>query len=232
MNSTINIALVDDEALFREGLTKLLNNYLNFQVIYSLSNGEDLIDQLEKGSQFPDVFIFDLKLRPLDGIEMTKMIEQKYPESKIIILSSYYSPSFTNYMVRLGVNAFLPKNINPKELIFAIEMVYDKGLYFSKEYAEAVKVQKLQMPKKLQFKNSEEITKKELEILILFCRGFSNQQVADKTSRSMRVIEDNRQHLYAKTGAKNTAGLIVYALMHELVDIDKQLLDFTSSPLW
>ncbi len=232
MNSKIYIALVDDETLFREGIAKILNEYLQFQVIYSLSSGQELIDKLDAGSQYPDVIILDLKMKPLDGIETTKIIKQKFPESKIIIISSYYSPSFINYMVRLGVNAFLPKNINPKELIFSVDMVYEKGLYFTKEYAEAFKVQNLQMPKKPHFDKNEGITKKELEILKLICHGQTNQQVAKTTSRSVRTIEGHRQHLLDKTGAKNTAGLVVYALMHKLVDVDKKLLEYTISPNW
>jgi DNA-binding NarL/FixJ family response regulator len=232
MNSKIYIALIDDEILFREGVIKILDDYLQYQVLYSLTSGEDLMDRLEAGSQFPDLFILDLKMQPIDGIEITKIIKARYPESKIIILSSYYSPSFINYMVRLGVNAFLPKNIDPKELVFSIDMVYERGHYFTKEYAEAFRVQKLQMAKKPFFENNEGITKKELEILKLICHGNSNQEVADKTYRSVRTIEGHRQNLLEKTGAKNTAGLVVYALMHELVNIDQQLLEYTITPSW
>ncbi len=232
MQSPVYIAIIDDEALFREGISNLLNAYSQFKVIYSFPSGQDLLDKLETASQFPDILILDLKMKPLDGIETTKIIRRQYPESKIIILSSYYSPSFINYMVRLGINAFLPKNTNPKELIFAIDMVYDKGLYFTKEYAEAFRIQNLQMPKKPRFKNTEGITKRELEILKLICHGYTNQQVAEKTDRSIRTIEGHRQHLLDKTGTKNTAGLVVFALMHELVNVDKQLLDYTISPSW
>ena len=232
MNSKIYIALVDDESLFREGITKLLNEYMQYQVIYSLTNGQELLDKLENGSQFPDVFILDLKMQPLDGIETTKAIKKQYPESKIIILSSYYSPSFINYMIRLGVNAFLPKNTNPKELIFSIDMVNEKGLYLTKEYAEAFRVQNMQMPRKPFFDNTETISKKELEILNLICHGYTNQQIAEKTVRSIRTIEGHRQHLLDKTGAKNTAGLVVFALMHKLVNIDKLLLEYTITPSW
>lgn len=226
------LALIDDESSFREGITNLLKESLHYHVIYSLSNAEDLLVKLEKGSQFPDIFILNLKMKPLDGIETTKIIRKKYPESKIIILSSYYSPSFINYMFRLGVNAFLPKNINPKELVFAIDKVYEKGLYFTKEYAEAFRVQNLQMPQKPKFKNIEAFTKKEHEILKLICHGFTIQQVAEKTSSDIQTIEENRQYLLHKTGAKNNTGLVVYALHHNLIDIDKQLLEYTINPSW
>jgi len=232
MNLPINIAIVDDEALFREGITNLLNQNKPFKVVHSLASGQLLMDLIIETGRLPDVLILDLKMLPLDGIETTKIIRQKYPHSKIVILSSYYSPSFINYMVRLGVNAFLPKNTAPDELIAALKMVHEKGLYFTKEYAEAFRVQNLQMPKKPHFSNVESITKKELEILKLICHGFTNQQVAEKTDRSIRTIEGHRQHLLDKTGAKNTAGLVVFALMHELVDVDKQLLDYTITPSW
>ena len=88
------------------------------------------------------------------------------------------------------------------------------------------------MPLKPKFKNSEGITKKEHEILKLICHGNSNQQVAEKTSTSIRTIERHHKHLLDKTGARNTAGLVVFAIMHELIDIDKQLLEYTISPSW
>lgn len=232
MVNKMYLALIDDESLFREGITNILTEYVNYQVIYSLSNAENLLVKLQKGSQFPDIFILDLKMKPLDGIETTKILKQKYPECKIIILSSYYSPSFINYMVQLGVNAFLPKNINSKELVFAINMVYDKGLYFTKEYAEAFRIQNLQMPRQPKFENSEGITNKEHEIIKLICYGYSNQQIAEKTSRSIRTIEDQVEHLLDKTGVKNIPGLVVFALIHRLIEIDKQLLEYTMNPSW
>ena len=111
-------------------------------------------------------------------------------------------------------------------------MVHERGHYFTKEYAESFRVQKLQMAKKPLFENREGITKKELEILKLICYGNSNQEVAKKTYRSVRTVEGHRQNLLDKTGAKNTAGLVVFALMHELVAIDKQLLEYTITPSW
>ena len=232
MNEELDIVVIDDEALFREGLSNIIRAYSNMRVTYSANSSENLLKVLANEISFPDIFILDLKMKPLDGIETTKILKKNYPESRIIILSSYYSPSFINYMVRLGVNAFLSKSTNPKELISAIEMVYEKGLYFTKEYAEAFRVQNLQMPRKPHFSNTEKITKKELEILKLICHGYTNQQVAEKTDRSIRTIEGHRQHLLDKTGAKNTAGLVVFALMHGLVDVDKQLLDYTIAPSW
>lgn len=232
MKKELEIAIIDDEALFREGVSNLIRVYSNMRVVYSADSSENLLEVLAGDIAFPDIFILDLKMKPLDGIETTKVLKKNYPESRIIILSSYYSPSFINYMVRLGVNAFLPKSTDPKELIIAIEMVYEKGLYFTKEYAEAVRVQNLQMPRKPHFKNAEGITKKELEILNLVCHGYSNQQVAEKTHRSVQTIEEYRQHLLDKTGAKNNAGLVVFALMHGLVDVDKKLLDYTIAPKW
>lgn len=232
MNKKIRLVLVDDEKLFREGIAKVLDEYPPYQVIYSASNGQELLDELASGNKLPDIFLLDLKMKPLDGIETTKAIKKIYPESKIIILSSFYSASFINYMVRLGVNAFLPKNIDPNELIFAVDMVFEKGLYFTKEYSNAFRIQKMQMPIKPKFENKEKISKKELEVLKFICHGFSNQEVAEKTFRSVRTVEGHRQHLLDKTGAKNTAGLVVYALMHDLVNVDKQLLNYSINPTW
>lgn len=222
----IRVALADDESLFLEGLRGILSNYPHYEVIYTAEDGKALLDKVKQTSILPDIFVLDLRMKPLDGIETTKEINKYYNDCKIIILTSYYSPSFVSHMVKLGVNAFLPKNIHPSELIFAIDMVHDKGLYLTADYANAIRTQ-ASTQKKPSFNMHESLSKKELEVLYWICHGYTNQEISEKIFRSVRTIEGHRQHIIDKTGAKNTAGMVVYALMHKIIDIDEKLLEYT-----
>lgn len=222
----IKIALADDEPLFRKGLAGLLGNYSQYEIVYSVDDGGKLINEIEEKGVFPDIFLLDLRMKYLDGIETTKALSKKYNDCKIMILTSFYSPSFVNFMVSLGVNAFLPKFVEPSELVFAIDMVHEKGLYLTEDYANAIR-SKVRSQKKPCFSTHESLTKRELEVLYWICHGCSNQDISDKISRSIRTIEGHRQHIMEKTGAKNTAGMVVYALMHKVIDINQKLLEHT-----
>ena len=129
-------------------------------------------------------------------------------------------------MVSLGVNAFLPKFVEPSELVFAIDVVHEKGLYLTEDYADAIRT-KVKSQKKPCFNAHEELTKRELEVLYWICHGCTNQEISEKINRSIRTIEGHRQHIMDKTGARNTAGMVVYALMHKVIDIDQKLLEHT-----
>lgn len=221
----IKIALADDENLFREAVSDFLEKYPHYEVIYSVSDGSELISELEQKMIIPDVFILDLKMKSLDGIETTKILSQKYKDCKIIILTSHYSPSFINYMVSLGINAFLSKTLDPKELIFAIDMVVEKGLYLTEDYAKAIR-SKAKSLKKPSFSPIESLTKREIEVLEYICLGYTNQEISEKIFRSVRTIEGHRKHIMEKTRTKNTAGIVVYALVNKIINIDEKYLEF------
>lgn len=222
----IRLALADDEILFRNGLIRILEDYEKFEVIYTVSSGDELLDKIKTSTVKPDICLLDLRMKPMDGIETTKQLNQLSSNIKIITLTSYYSPSFVKYMVKLGVNAFLPKLTRPEELILALETVHEKGIYLTKDFADAIRSQS-QQQKRPFFEIKEYLTKKEKEVLYWICLGLTNNEISDKIFRSVRTIEGHRQHILDKTGAKNTAGLVVYALMNNVINIDEKILKKT-----
>lgn len=222
----IRLALADDEILFTNGLIRILEDYEKFEVIYTASSGDELLDKINTSTVKPDICLLDLRMKPMDGIETTKQLNQLSSNIKIITLTSYYSPSFVKYMVKLGVNAFLPKLTRPEELILALETVHEKGIYLTKDFADAIRSQS-QQQKRPFFEIKEYLTKKEKEVLYWICLGLTNNEISDKIFRSVRTIEGHRQHILDKTGAKNTAGLVVYALMNNVINIDEKILKKT-----
>ena len=222
----LKITLVDDEALFRDGIAAILSKE-GFVIDGSFSGGDDFLNALESKSTNPDIVLLDLKMEPLDGIETAKKIRLIEPNTNIIIVSSYYRPSFIEYMIQLGISSFLPKNIDPKELIVAINTVYEKGIYLTQEHVLSIRQLKSGRSRKPDVNNLDAPSKRELEVLRLICDELTAKEIAERLFISVRTVEGHRNNLLAKTGAKNTAGLVIYAMMHNYVELEEKIMRFT-----
>ena len=225
---TIKLALVDDEALFLNGLKAILESENSLEVVYTNNSGSQFLKEYTSPLPYPDIILLDLKMDDIDGVETANRIKEVNPEQKIIVLSSYYKDTFSGYMMQLGVNAFLPKHIPPDELIKIINIVEEKGLYFNENQFKSLQNQltshvKFRSP---YYHNKEEISPREKEVLELICQQHTNQEIADMLFISIRTVEGHRNKLLLKTGAKNTVGLVLYAIFNQLVNLDKMATDF------
>jgi len=223
MIDKIKITLIDDEPLFIEGLTLLFKNVKNIVITKTATNGYELLDDLENTSEFnfPDIILVDIQMKPLDGFDLVEMLKKKYSNIKIIILSSHYKTNVVGHMIKLGVSAFIPKNANKKLLITAIESVYEHGIYFSKSDQEMLIHFMGSNSKRSIFKNDEELSNREIEVLKLICNEYTSQEIADKLFISKRTVEGHRQKVIDKIGAKNTVGLVIYAIANKLHSLSK-----------
>ncbi|MEL6133195.1 MAG: response regulator transcription factor, partial [Bacteroidota bacterium] len=129
----IRVAIADDETLFREGLKQLIDGFERITVIQEATDGKDLIESLDAAETLPDVLLLDLNMPSMTGIEATKIIKDKYPNLRIIILSTHFNKAFILNMVEHGASSYLPKNCNPDELEQTILKVYKHGFYYSTE---------------------------------------------------------------------------------------------------
>ena len=127
MNKTIKIILVDDEILFRRGISFLLGREANIDIIFEASNGEELISFLHLNNNHPDIIVMDLKMPVINGVEATKIIRKDFPGIKIIALTSYDSKSFVANMIDIGAVSYLMKNATPQDLLTTINEVALKG---------------------------------------------------------------------------------------------------------
>jgi DNA-binding NarL/FixJ family response regulator len=214
VSKIIKIAQVDDEALFLEGISLLLSNVEHIKVIKTANNGLEFLNALEKTSEsdFPDIALVDIQMKPMDGFELTETLKDKYPALKIIILSSHYKSNVLGHMIKLGISAFIPKNSNKELLITAIESVNNSGVYFTQTDQEMLKQYMDSKSRKLSLRVNGKLSNREIGIVKLICLEHTNQEIADKLFLSKRTVEGHRQKLLDKVGAKNTAGLVVYAI--------------------
>ncbi|MBW4362653.1 response regulator transcription factor [Flavobacterium taihuense] len=220
MNETIKVILVDDEVLFRKGISFLLTREKNIEVIFEASDGVELIDFLKGDNPKPDIVIMDLKMPLLNGIEATKIIRKDFSDIKIIALTSYDSKSFIVNMIDVGAVSYLVKNTTPQELFETITEVAVKGFYYS-DYVMSIIQNDIVSNKKSKcsFDNGF-ITSRELEVLQLICKQKSTVEIGEKLFISPRTVEGHRNNLLLKTESKNIAGLVVYAIQNQIVSLD------------
>lgn len=224
MSSQIKIALIDDEQLILEGVKMLLSNERNITVCLTADNGPDFIEDLGKLSekQFPDIALVDVQMKPMNGFELVEILKEKYPDLKIIILSSHYKTSILGYMVKLGVSAFLPKNSDKKTFIDAITMVHKNGVFFTAEDHQMLFTYMNSSAKKNSlFETEDELSEREKDVVKLICQELTNNEIGEKLFISPRTVESHRQRILEKIGAKNTVGIVIYAIVNNIYTLEK-----------
>ncbi|WP_312388813.1 response regulator transcription factor [Chryseobacterium sp.] len=226
MNSQIKIALIDDEQLILEGVKMLLSTEKNISVSLTSNNGPDFIEKLETLSpeEFPNIALVDVQMQPMNGFELVEILKEKYPDLKIIILSSHYKTSILGYMVKLGVSAFLPKNSDRKTFIDAITMVYKNGVFFTPEDHQMLfSYMNSSTKKRSLFEMEDELSEREKDVVKLICQEFTNNEIAEKLFISPRTVESHRQRVLEKIGAKNTVGIVIYAIINNIYSISTKI---------
>jgi DNA-binding NarL/FixJ family response regulator len=221
MNHPIKIVLADDEVLFRQGISFLLQREKNIQMLFEASNGEELISFLRETTTKPEIIIIDLKMPVVNGVEATKIISQEFPDVKIIALTSYNTKFFIANIIEVGAVAYLAKNTTPQELLKTINEVYSNGFYYSDNVMDIINECLIISKKKVKSRfDDDELTNREVEILKLICKQYSGNEIADKLCLSARTVEGHRNNLLRKTECKNMIGLIIYAIQNEFITME------------
>jgi DNA-binding NarL/FixJ family response regulator len=208
----VQILLADDHKIFRESLRKLLASEMIAEVIAEAGNGKELLELLEKHK--PDMILMDISMPVMDGIEAAKKAMEKYPELKILTLSSFGDEKYYYKMVEAGVKGFVLKNSGLSELELAIKEVANGGNWFSNELLQKVIINISKSSTK-----EAEFSDRETEILKFVCDGFTNDQIAEKIHLSPDTIKWHRNNLLSKTGCNNSAALIIYAIKKKIIEI-------------
>jgi DNA-binding NarL/FixJ family response regulator len=221
------LAIVDDEQLFREGISMILKYRNEFDLKYSLGSGEELIELInDPEKENPSLILLDLKMKGINGIETARQVIALDNRIKIIVLSTYYDESFFKCLFDIGVHAYMAKNTDADKLIFTILQVINNGYYFDQKSLQMMKSTAKNQPR---FSNGlfevPNLTKRETQILKLICRQLTTQQIADELSLSIRTIEGHRANLFEKTNTKNMVGLVIYAIMNNLVNLDMMIVE-------
>ncbi|SHH88682.1 response regulator transcription factor [Sporanaerobacter acetigenes] len=172
----IKVMIVDDQALIREGLNMMLSLYKNIEVVGEATNGQEIIDKLE--SEKVDVILMDIRMPVMDGVEATRIIKDKYPGLKILILTTFNEDEYIFRGLNYGADGYILKDVSSQELVNGIETVYKGNVLLQPEVAKKVvsgiKNNGFNKKDKLDFK---ELTPREREIACLVAEGRTNKEI-------------------------------------------------------
>ena len=213
----LKICIVDDHKLFREGLKLLLSTQDFVRHIYEASNGKEFIENLSWMDC--EVVLMDIEMPEMNGIEATEKALHLRPELKVIVLSMYGDEQYYYKMVDAGVKGFVLKNSGIEKVITAIHKVAAGENYFSEELLMNILNNIRDGNKSEPETTDNEISERELEILYHVCLGLSNQEIADKLFISKRTVDKHRANLLSKTGCRNTAALVMYAIKNKMINV-------------
>lgn len=209
--SQINILLVDDHLLVRNGLRSLLESESNFTVVGEGTNGQEGVDMTIKLN--PDILIIDVRMPIMNGIDAVAKLTELGTNTRSIILSMHDSEEYILKAISAGASGYLLKDTNKDEFVKAITNVYNGGKYFSGDTTDAIVkslISGAASHKSTPFNNNSEaskLTRKESEILEFILNGFTNLEIADKLGKSKRTIETHRFNLMKKLDVKNLVEL-------------------------
>ena len=213
----LKLYIVDDHKLFREGLKLLLSTQDFVQHIYEASNGKEFVENLSFVDC--DVVLMDIEMPEMNGVEATELALRMKPDLKIIVISMYGDEQYYYKMVDAGVKGFVLKNSGIEKVITAIHKVAAGENYFSEELLINILNNMRDNGKNEPDTPDSEISEREMEILYYVCLGLSNQEIADKLFISKRTVDKHRANLLSKTGCRNTAALVMYAIKNKMIDI-------------
>ncbi|MGI4750617.1 MAG: response regulator [Janthinobacterium lividum] len=216
----IKVLLAEDHNVVRNGIKSLLEKETKFEVVGEATNGQQALNLLTKGLKV-DIILADLNMPEVSGIEIATEVKDKYPTVKVIILSMLDHEKYILEAFKQGASAYILKNVTADELIFAIKHVCNNNeRYICSELALRLLDKLLQKPETVTATETPaiELSRREVEVLILIAEGFTNQEIADKLFTSKRTVEGHRQNLIDKTSTRNTAALIRYAIVSGLIN--------------
>lgn len=217
--SKTNIVIVEDHAMFREGINSLLGTNRTFNIVGEYSNGEDFLNALHLLSC--DIVLMDIEMPGMTGIEATRRAIEINPNIKVIALTMYGSQQYYYEMISAGVKGFVNKELSVNVLEHAIQKVNEGEHFFSTDMMRNV-IMKMgrKSTKELSRQSSLSVfSDRELDVLKLLCQGLTNNQISEKLFLSPKTIESHKTKMIKKTGQHNSAGLIVYAIRNKVIEL-------------
>ncbi|MFN2379038.1 MAG: response regulator [Bacteroidales bacterium] len=213
----MNLMIVDDHKIFRDGLKLLLSHFPFVDTIWEAADGHEFLRKLETVK--PDIVMMDINMPVMGGIEATIEALDRYPDLRIIVLTTFHDEDYVEQMMLAGVEGYMLKRSTPEEFERALIKVHNGGNYFSDEIIQVVMTNLNRMRSENDRKSGLPLlTAREKEVLELICEGFNNEQIAELLHLSPKTVEKYKSSLFQKTDNNNTVNLIIYAFRHKLVD--------------
>lgn len=204
------VYIVDDHQMLIDGLKALLNGESHISVI-----GQNTLPKIaakEIINLNPDIVLTDINMPEMDGIELTKEIKKHNPNIKVIALSMFGERETISEMLRAGVSAYILKNTGKQELLNAIDKVSNGGTFFSDEVSDV-----MSKPSTGSFTKEIMLSLREIEVVELIAKEYTNAQIAEALFISERTVETHRKNIFRKTDTKGVIGLLKYCVEKKII---------------
>jgi DNA-binding NarL/FixJ family response regulator len=218
MENVIRIAVADDHQLMREAIATLLDGVSDIEVVSTACSGEEAVNIAN--TECPDVFLMDIIMNGMTGIEATRWIKEQNPGVKVILVSAEVSKDHISDGIKMGIDGYLPKDTNKEELVEAIRTVVKGKKYFSPQVTSLVFTDfylKETGGKGLPSNKKKDLTKREEEVLERIAAGNNLKQIAEELFISVKTVETHKMNIKDKLGLTNTAQLVRYAIDHKMI---------------
>ncbi len=212
-----SVIIVDDHELVRAGIKQILANAKGINVIAEANNGSDAIQLIRQHN--PDIVLLDLKLPDLSGLEVTEKLMRTNPDLKIIVVTSVTNDLFPFRLLQAGASGYMTKNSTQDEIINAIQSVKSGKRYISPQIANQLVLSK--MAGKRKESPFDTLSNKEMEVMLMVCRGLSVKVIAEKLHLSPKTINSYRYRIFEKLDVNNDIEMMLQAIRYGVVDIDK-----------
>ena len=209
----IKLAIVDDHQIVIDGLHSLLKGHNRYEIVLESTHPETILAQLKK--QPVDILLTDVMMPVMTGVELARLVKKEFPSIKIITLSMNGEGSLVNQMIEESdISGYLLKNIGQTEFLKALDKIAAGGIYFSDEVLqEMLKASE----RKKETDEETKLTNREIEIVRLIEKEYSNKQIAEELFLSERTLETHRKNIFRKTKTNSVIGLIKYAYERKMI---------------
>lgn len=217
----IRVIFADDHEVVRTGLRTLFQGTEECHLVGEAGDGEQAIQMI--ASKKPDVAILDISMPKLNGIEAARIVKEKFPGVKILILTMYEDEGYVNEMVRAGADGYVLKNADKKEILTAVKVVASGERFFSPTISKLMIegfIKKAAVGETPGI-SDDRLTKREIEVLQLIAEGMTSREIAEKLFLSLNTINTHRTNIMKKLDIHDTAGLVKYALQNGLTNLTR-----------
>lgn len=215
---SIKLAIAEDQTIVRQGLVRMLTEYVEFEIIAVACNGKELLQNIK--DKEVDLVLLDEEMPEMDGRQTLLVLSQHHPTIRVIFLSVRNSLQHLRRLILSGAKTVLSKSVDLKVLVDAIKEVYYNEFFYHGILTRDFMDEIFNTPEiECAILEGDGLTKRELEVIILICEGKSNGQVSMILSLSQRTVENHRMRISKKTGYKTTAELVIFAVRNGIYEI-------------
>lgn len=211
MKKEITIGIAEDHPLLRVGLVSALKPYKNIKILFAVGNGKELLESLK--IKRPEIILLDIEMPIMRAQDVMQRISVKYPKIKIVIITAFFQKDYIIECFKLGAKAFLPKGDEVEKVLEIINIVHERGIYIDTEVSKILTEELQNSSKK---PSNLRLTKKELEVLNLICKGIKRKETADALKVTLDTINYHMSNIMRKTSTDNVQSLIKYAIENKL----------------